>query len=234
MHYSCLLKKIFLAIGIMFMATTALAVDVQLDAERDSVDVIHKNGVIKVMRIQDTDHRITGGFTKTSRKCPPFCIQPMTPVPGVQPVSEIDIFNFMENELVSSDGLLIDARTPAWYKKGTIPGSVNIPFTVFEANDDDTALADVLKKLGVRKRSSVSGFIRTLENWGFLNGAFKNDVYDFSHTKELILWCNGPWCGQSPRAIKALVTLGYPKERIRYYRGGMQTWQMLGLTTVKP
>lgn len=234
MHYSRLLKKTFLAIGIMFMATTALAVDVQLDSERNSVDVIHKNGVIKVMRIQDTDHRIAGGFTKTSRKCPPFCIEPMVPVPGVQPVGEIDVFDFMENELVSGDGMLVDARTPAWHKKGTIPGSVNIPFTVFEADIDEPALKDALKKLGVRKRATVSGFVRTLENWGFLNGDLKNDTWDFSQAKNIILWCNGPWCGQSPRAIRSLTKLGYPVERINYYRGGMQTWQTLGLTTVKP
>lgn len=230
-----LAKKLSLITFIfLFITTAAQAVDVKLDTERDSVDVIHKDGVIKVIRIQDTGHRIAGGFTKTSRKCPPFCIQPMVPTPGIQPVGEIDIFNFMENELISGEGLLIDARTPAWHKKGTIPGSVNIPFTIFEADVNEPALTEALKKLGLRKRSSVSGFVRRLEKWGFLNGELKNDVYDFSQSKELILWCNGPWCGQSPRAIKALVALGYPKDRIRYYRGGMQTWQILGLTTVKP
>ncbi len=95
-------------------------------------------------------------------------------------------------------------------------------------------LEDALKKLGVRKRGTVSGLIRTLEKWGFLNGDLKTDIYDFSQAKKIILWCNGPWCGQSPRAIRALVALGYPKDRIFYYRGGMQNWQMLGLTTVKP
>jgi rhodanese-related sulfurtransferase len=49
-----------------------------------------------------------------------------------------------------------------------------------------------------------------------------------------LLWCNGPWCGQSPRAIRALISLGYPAEKLYYYRGGMQMWQSLGLTTVLP
>ncbi|MGD8572392.1 MAG: rhodanese-like domain-containing protein, partial [Gammaproteobacteria bacterium] len=44
----------------------------------------------------------------------------------------------------------------------------------------------------------------------------------------------GMWCGQSPRAIKGLLKLGYPAEKISYYRGGMQSWQMLGLTVVIP
>ena len=27
---------------------------------------------------------------------------------------------------------------------------------------------------------------------------------------------------------------GYPPDKLRYYRGGMQMWQVLGLTTVIP
>jgi len=48
-----------------------------------------------------------------------------------------------------------------------------------------------------------------------------------------MLWCNGPWCGQSPHAIRGLLDLGYPAEKLYYYRGGMQAWQSLGLTVVK-
>ncbi len=42
------------------------------------------------------------------------------------------------------------------------------------------------------------------------------------------------WCGQSPRAVKGLLALGFPPEKILYYRGGMQAWQSLGLTVVVP
>jgi hypothetical protein len=42
------------------------------------------------------------------------------------------------------------------------------------------------------------------------------------------------WCGQSPHAIKNLLALGYPAEKIYYYRGGMQAWQSLGLTVHTP
>ena len=34
--------------------------------------------------------------------------------------------------------------------------------------------------------------------------------------------------------IRALAKLGYPLNRMHYYRGGMQMWQILGLTTVVP
>ncbi len=225
--------------GLMFcmlvlLSQVAHALDVKLDTSRDYVETLHDGRVVKIQRIQDTSHTVTGSFAKTSRKCPPFCIQPTRVAPSVETVAEIDIFDFLENEVVTGSGVLIDARLPSWFKKGTIPGSVNIPFTVFEGASGEQQLTDALYKLGVRKRGEVGGFTRTLEGFGFLDGDLKTDVWDFSQAKKLILWCNGPWCGQSPRAIRALLDLGYPKERLFYYRGGMQMWQILGLTTIEP
>lgn len=222
------------AVLILLSSTAFAEVVVKLDTGRAKVDVIHNNKVVKVQRIQDTSHKISGGYTKTSRKCPPFCIQSATPVDGVKTIGEYEIFDFMEDKLVSGDGIIIDARTPAWYKKGTIPGSVNIPFTVFELDLADEEKKKALDLLGVRKRTNVSSLTRRLENWGFLNGELKNDDWDFTQAKTVIVWCNGMWCGQSPRAIRALDEMGYPAERILYYRGGMQSWQILGLTTIKP
>ena len=57
---------------------------------------------------------------------------------------------------------------------------------------------------------------------------------DFTNAINLALFCNGPWCDQSPRAIKGLINAGYPPEKIQYYRGGMQAWKSFGLTTVLP
>ncbi|MHB1353733.1 MAG: hypothetical protein ACYCWA_10550 [Thiobacillus sp.] len=37
-----------------------------------------------------------------------------------------------------------------------------------------------------------------------------------------------------PTNIKGLLKIGYPADRIRWCRGGMQDWGVLGLTTVKP
>ena len=46
----------------------------------------------------------------------------------------------------------------------------------------------------------------------------------------MALFCNGIWCGQSPTAIRNMIEAGYPPERIAYYRGGMPTWRLLGVT----
>lgn len=228
------LGQFLLAAVMLTTAGAALALDVKLDNVRDSVETIHQGRVVKVERIQNSKHLITGSFAKTSRKCPPFCIQPTTVDAGVKSVTEIDIFDFMQDEIVSGDGVLVDARVASWHKKGTIPGSINIPFTVFESSPQEPKLVDSLYKLGVRRRGEVNPVLRTLEQFGLLSGELKTDDWDFSQAKQLILWCNGPWCGQSPRAIKALLKLGYPADRLAYYRGGMQIWQILGLTTIEP
>jgi hypothetical protein len=31
-----------------------------------------------------------------------------------------------------------------------------------------------------------------------------------------------------------MIDAGYPAERISYYRGGMQSWRVLGLTVAQP
>ncbi len=214
--------------------SNAHALDVKLTPSRDFVEVIHQSKLIKIQRIQDQDHTLEGGFAKTSRKCPPFCIQPMQAAEGVKTIGQLEIFDFMEKELLDETGLIIDARTPAWWKRGTIPGSINIPFTVFALDVDDPQLIDMMHILGAKRRGEVGGFTRTIESFGLMGGDQKNDEWDFTSAKKLVLWCNGMWCGQSPRAIKGLLELGYPADKIMYYRGGMQGWQSLGLTVVVP
>ncbi|MBF0134957.1 MAG: rhodanese-like domain-containing protein [Magnetococcus sp. DMHC-1] len=51
--------------------------------------------------------------------------------------------------------------------------------------------------------------------------------------KDVIAFCNGWWCGQSPTGIKAMETLGY-KGKIYWFRGGNQDWVDAGLEFHKP
>lgn len=57
-------------------------------------------------------------------------------------------------------------------------------------------------------------------------------ISDLNREQETIFFCNGPQCGQSPEAIRALLEAGYPPEKILYYRGGMHDWLTLGLPVV--
>jgi rhodanese-related sulfurtransferase len=114
----------------------------------------------------------------------------------------------------NGNGLLIDARTPNFYLAGTIPGSTNLPFNLLSNSEKNPFVQPILTQFGAVKNSDGS--------------------WDFGNAKSLALFCNGPWCGQSPRAISNLLSLGYPPEKLKYYRGGMQNWLMLGFTVVEP
>lgn len=200
------------------------------------LDVQQDGRTIRIQRNQDEENVITGGFAKTSRKCPPFCVHSMLVTPGVTTVGELELLDFLKQRVASGTGILIDARTPEWYAKGTIPGSVNIPFFVFQKESNDPELQFALDQIGVQPRTP--GVIERL--WASIKRLFGVDVnenamhWDFSKAKNLLLWCNGPWCDQSPRAIRGLIKLGYPESKLSYYRGGMQDWLVLGLTVVVP
>ena len=60
-----------------------------------------------------------------------------------------------------------------------------------------------------------------------------NNTLDFSEAKELLLFCNGAWCSQSPKMIKALLKLGYPPQKMKWYRGGMEDWLGFNMTTTR-
>jgi rhodanese-related sulfurtransferase len=130
-------KFLILTLMVFFAPLVAQAGNVGITKNLMSVTVQTKKGPVKIMRNQDNKAVINPGFAKTSRKCPPFCVQPHTVAPGVQTVGELEVIKFMEK-----GGLIIDARTVEWHVKGTIPGSKNIPFT---------QIASRLNEIGCKK-----------------------------------------------------------------------------------
>lgn len=215
-------------------AVTAPKHDVNITEFLPTVQFTLRGKTYVIDRIQNEENEIKGGFAKTSRKCPPFCIHPMQAAPGVTTVGELELMEFLKNKVEKGVGLLIDARAESWYVKGTIPGAINIPFTVFTAEEKDPQLREALKTLGVRYGETsnwTDTMHRTLDEFGQPVQKFQRD---FSSAKEILLFCNGPWCDQSPRAFRGLVQLGYPVNKMYYYRGGMQDWLLLGLSVEVP
>jgi rhodanese-related sulfurtransferase len=210
---------------------SGFALDVNLTSTRPYVEVNVKGNTIRIERNQDKKHQISGFFAKTSRPCPPFCIHPIQADPAVDTVGEVEVFDFLANEVRRGSGLLVDARTADWYTKRTIPGAVNIPWTVLsEADPANPEFLRILDTLGVSKNKSGESLLDKFK--GLFNESPDISKWDFTDARELILFCNGPWCDQSPRAIRGLLNIAYPSEKLHYYRGGMNMWEMFGLTTI--
>lgn len=229
------LPSLGLGLFLALQLTSGHALDVQLSPEKARLQVKHQGKMVTIERNQDPTNVVEAGWAKTSRKCPPFCPQPIEVAPGVKMAGELEVFDFMENHVNKGSGLLIDARVPSWHKKGTIPGSINIPFTEFERTIGPE-LDKVMKTLGAKPRTGVGVVSATWDKTLRAVGVDprRKGFWDFNDVKEVMLWCNGPWCGQSPHAIQALLGHGYPADKIHYYRGGMQMWQIMGLPTVLP
>lgn len=185
---------------------------VGITSEMPYTDVMHAGTEVRLQRIQDTNHRLIDDFTQTSRACPPFCIQPLKVASGVETYGELELIDFLLNDVKQGNGLLIDARMPKWFQAETIPGALNIPFVIIKVANP--SMDKIIQALGA--------------------GMDDSGKLDYSTVKNLLLFCNGPWCSQSPKAIKNLIQYGYPAEKLKYYRGGMQLWKSLGLTTVIP
>ncbi|MCF6234497.1 MAG: rhodanese-like domain-containing protein [Rhodobacteraceae bacterium] len=105
--------------------------------------------------------------------------------------------------LQDPEAIVVDSRVTKHFEGGSIPGAISIPFS--EA-------ADRLDELGCE---------------------IDFDGFDCENAKPVALFCNGPWCGQSPTAARKMIEAKYPADKIYYYRGGMQVWRMLGLTVTQ-
>ena len=210
------LLLIFYLVYPMHCAAGGDDIKVKLTEQLADVVVTHNGEAIRIMREQDTTNTINPAYALTSRQCPPFCIQPATLHEGVETITELELIDYL-SRIHNGDNsvLVIDSRTREWVRKGTIPGSINIPWTELKpgAGADPFTIAEILESR--------------------FNASQLEDLWDFSEAKTLVLFCNGMWCGQSPTNIKTLLRFGYPAEKLKWYRGGMQNWEALGLTVVK-
>jgi len=59
-------------------------------------------------------------------------------------------------------------------------------------------------------------------------------AYLFFAEQPIVLFCNGPQCAATPRAVEKLLDAGVTPEAMLYYRGGLQDWMALGLPTGPP
>ena len=187
-------KALTLALGLLlssfaFGQAATIAVGTPLNIFENQKNVIVKTakGTVEIKRTM-TPCGKNGGT-----------LQALIPVPGVHPTTEIEVIAALGDR----DALVVDMRDSNDRVKGTIPGSIGIPYTEVAAR---------LNELGCSKTAS---------GW------------DCAGAKKVFAFCNGPTCPQSPMAIRAMTRDGFPADKIYYYRGGMLDWDALGLTSVK-
>lgn len=101
--------------------------------------------------------------------------------------------------------MVIDMRGGDEPLDATIPNSFHIPYNDIE---------DRLDELGCTRKAD------------------RPVRWNCAKAKKVIAFCYGPMCLQSPIGIRIMVQMGYPVNKISYYRGGMMDWEALGLTTV--
>lgn len=135
-----------------------------------------------------------------------FYIQPMH-IDGIKTVGELEVLNFIKGLKGKEPRLFIDIRKSKEFKFQTIPGAINIPFFMLE--DGSKYQNEVLTLLGGKKEK---------KRWRF----------DF--VPNLIIFGRGSDDYRTLNAIKTLIKISYPKDKISYYRAGIKGWKGLGLT----
>ena len=212
-----MMKNILSVVAISFSFSVMAGDDpVNLAKDIPYVDIKHKSKIIRIQRNPDTGNMIDLEYGLTSRPCPPYCIQPIKIAEGVETIGELELINYLQQKSKGNEHILvIDSREKKWLKKGMIPGAVNIPWQqLYNQTTTPAKVEDIL----------------TLH----FDVAKIDTLWNFQNARTLVFYCNGPWCGQSPTNIRALLNLGYPANKIKWYRGGMQSWKSFGLTTVQP
>lgn len=210
------MRKVF-AFFCGLLATVASAADqpVGITANQPWLDVMHEGRLVRIQRDPDNLNQIDPDFALTSRPCPPYCVQPMQLAPGVETLGELELMEYLRRITLRDEGVLVvDSRDAEWLQRsGMIPGATHIPWTRLHPSQADAeSIAEIL----------------TLQFGASRTGL----LWNFENARTLVFYCNGPWCGQSPTNIRQLLALGYPAHKLKWYRGGMQEWKSLGLTTV--
>jgi rhodanese-related sulfurtransferase len=163
-----------------------------------------------IQRNQDPNRPLTPLYTNTTVGT----LQPIQLAPGVETIGELELIDYLQRMQTDDSVVLIDTRPHAWFERMRIPGAINVPPDTFD--NELTAIQTLERLFNVTTR--------------------EDGELDFSQAKIVIGYCNGHFCGYTPGAIRhadyALLKLGYPAQKIKYYRGGMQAWTSVGLTVI--
>ena len=171
-------------------------VELKITETLSSVRIVHENQTILIKRTPKNQEHT----------CPPFCIQPMS-IKGVRTVGELEVLDFIKGLKGKEAKLLIDIRTNKLYNQNTIPGAINLPYSMLK--DKSKYQEQVLQLLGGKKRG---------KKW------------IFKLVPTLLIFGENEEDSKATKSIKTLLELSYPAQKIYYYRTGIDAWNRLGLT----
>jgi len=175
---------------------TKKKIELKITETLSSITITHENQTLHIKRTPKNQEHT----------CPPFCIQPMN-IKGVSTVGELEVLDFIKELKGKEAKLLIDIRNSKFYNQNTIPGAINIPYSMLK--NKSKYQEQVLQLLGGKKRG---------EKW------------IFKLVPTLLIFGDSEENDKASKSIKTLLKLSYPAQKIYYYRTGIEAWNRLGLT----
>ncbi len=197
-----------------------------MDAKGNSIHTVVKRNIPKECESIPINNTMLWTGNYAHPKVPEICkatfvntvggrIYPMYLDTDIPTYGELEVLAFIKQMQTDGSLMLIDVCKEEFYHYRTIPGAVNMPYKHFKDPVNYVfEFEQHMKDLGV----SVNE---------------EDDSLDFTHAKTITIFCNGPWCSLSVTAILSLLDIGYPAEKINWYRGGMQEWLAAGLTSTR-
>ena len=179
-----------------FKHETKKKAELKITETLSSITMTHENQILRIKRTPKNQEHT----------CPPFCIQPIT-IKGVRTVGELEVLEFIKELKGKEAKLLIDIRNSKLYNQNTIPGAINIPYSMLK--NKSKYQEQVLQLLGGKKRG---------EKW------------IFKLVPTLLIFGNSEEDEKTTKSVKTLIALSYPAQKIYYYRTGIEAWSRLGLT----
>ncbi|MBL4598229.1 MAG: rhodanese-like domain-containing protein [Rhizobiaceae bacterium] len=203
-----MLKTLSIAVALTVLTTSAYA---QSNIKKGMTEFsVSLNGeTCTIARAQNKGNKIHDAYSTTERGAP----QPINLGGGIETLGELEFIDYMMKAEKDDSIMIVDTRTEGWHRDLRIPCTLNVPFTQLN-DDEEIAILTILDNFGVEEND--------------------DETLNFDNAKTIVGYCNGYWCGQTPgmfvRAKYSLINLGYPAEKLKYYRGGMQAWTSLGLS----
>ena len=140
-------------------------------------------------------------------ECTQICVAAQTVRDDIPTITERDVIAFIETDVANGNGLLLDSRAPEVRATGAIATSVNLPAAVLAP--ENPYLNQILVAMGARSF---------------------NDVLNFADALPVVVYDDGPLSQDAQTMIRNLIEVGYPTDKIKYYRGGLLVWTALGLS----